>query len=124
MQNPARHTIILYVRAQNVLGAAKTSAYYAVAPFIGAFLSFVLLGESLSGTYLLSLLVMAAGTALVVADTLIRNHAHRHQHTFTHTHDGSTHTHTVTHDHAHNHLLSNENHSHRHSLAELERLAG
>ena len=31
--------IFLYVRAQNTLGAAKTSAYYAVAPFVGAFLS-------------------------------------------------------------------------------------
>lgn len=31
-------SIFLYVRAQNTLGAAKTSAYYAVAPFVGAFL--------------------------------------------------------------------------------------
>ena len=31
--------IFLYVQAQNTLGAAKTSAYYAVAPFVGAFLS-------------------------------------------------------------------------------------
>ena len=36
-------SIFLYVRAQNVIGAARTSAYYAVAPFIGAFLSFVFL---------------------------------------------------------------------------------
>ena len=36
-------SIFLYVRAQNTLGAAKTSAYYAVAPFVGAFLSFVFL---------------------------------------------------------------------------------
>ena len=31
-------SIFLYVRAQNTLGAAKTSAYYAVAPFVGPFL--------------------------------------------------------------------------------------
>ena len=34
--------IFLYIRAQRDLGAAKTSAYYAVAPFVGSFLSFVL----------------------------------------------------------------------------------
>ena len=34
-------SIFFYIKAQNVLGAAKTSAYYAIAPFIGAFLSFV-----------------------------------------------------------------------------------
>lgn len=64
-------SIFLYVRAQNVIGAAKTSAYYAVAPFIGVFLSFVFLKEKLTGIYLLSLLVMIIGTSLVVADTLI-----------------------------------------------------
>ncbi len=64
-------SIFTYVRAQNVLGAAKTSAYYAVAPFIGAFLAFAFLGESLSVQYLVALLVMIAGTAFVVYDTLL-----------------------------------------------------
>lgn len=68
-------SIFLYVRAQNVLGAARTSAYYAVAPFIGAFLSFAFLRESLSGTYLAALAVMIGGSALVVADTLKGNAA-------------------------------------------------
>ena len=117
-------SIFLYVRAQNILGAAKTSAYYAVAPFIGAFLSFVVLRESLSWMYVAALAVMAAGSALVVADTLIRHHAHVHQHTFTHTHDGYTHTHTVTHSHDHNHYLTDDNHSHHHSGRELESLPG
>ena len=63
-------SIFLYVRAQNSLGAAKTSAYYAVAPFIGAFLSFVILREALAWTYLVALLVMIAGTVFVVIDTL------------------------------------------------------
>ena len=117
-------SIFLYVRAQNMLGAAKTSAYYAVAPFIGAFLSFVVLRESLSWMYVAALAVMAAGSALVVADTLIRHHAHVHQHTFTHTHDGYTHTHTVTHSHDHNHYLTDGKHSHHHSSKELESLPG
>ena len=65
-------SIFMYVRAQNVLGAAKTSACYAVAPFVGAFLSFVFLRESLSWMYLIALAVMIAGSVLVVADTLIQ----------------------------------------------------
>ena len=63
-------SIFLYVRAQSTLGAAKTSAYYAVAPFIGMFLSFLVLRERLTGLYLAALAVMAAGTVLVTADTL------------------------------------------------------
>ena len=60
----------LYVRAQSILGAAKTSAYYAVAPFIGALFSFVILRERLSVVYLAALTVMIAGSVLVVKDTL------------------------------------------------------
>ncbi len=117
-------SIFLYVRAQNILGAAKTSAYYAIAPFVGAILSFVFLHEQLSWMYLVALIVMIVGSVLVVADTLIRHHTHLHQHTFTHTHDGTTHTHTVTHSHNHNHYVTDNNHGHQHSLKELEKLAG
>lgn len=117
-------SIFLYVRAQRVLGAAKTSAYYAVAPFVGAFLSFVFLKEQLSWKYLTALAVMIAGSALVVVDTLIRQHAHQHVHTFTHTHDGSTHTHTVVHTHEHNHYVTDSKHGHHHSNKELEGLPG
>ncbi len=113
-------SIFFYVRAQNSLGAAKTSAYYAIAPFIGAFLSFVFLDEALTATYLAALAVMTAGTAVVVADTLIRSHAHEHSHTLTHTHGGSTHTHIVVHSHMHSHLSGMEKHGHLHSRHELE----
>ncbi len=114
-------SIFLYVRAQNTLGAAKTSAYYAVAPFVGSFLSFVFLNEQLSWMYLVALIVMIAGTVLVVADTLIRHHAHLHQHTFVHTHDGSTHTHTIEHSHDHSHYVTDDKHGHHHSKEELEK---
>ena len=117
-------SIFLYVRAQSVLGAAKTSAYYAIAPFVGAFLSFVLLKERLSLIYLAALIVMIMGSALVVVDTLIRHHEHMHQHTFTHTHDGVTHTHTVVHSHEHNHYITDVKHGHRHTKGELEHLPG
>ena len=66
-------SIFLYVRAQNTLGAAKTSAYYAIAPFIGVLLSFVFLREQITGMYLVALAVMIAGTILVVTDTLDRS---------------------------------------------------
>lgn len=117
-------SIFLYVRAQNILGASKTSAYYAVAPFVGSFLSFVFLRERLSWMYLTALVIMIMGSALVVMDTLAHHHAHLHQHTFIHTHDGSTHTHTVTHIHEHNHYITDAKHGHRHTQAELEGLPG
>lgn len=90
-------SIFLYIRAQRFLGAAKTSAYYAAAPFIGSLLAFLVNGEGLTGSYFAALLLMLAGTALVVKDTLAPRAAHSHVHTICHTHDGSTHTHVVTH---------------------------
>lgn len=117
-------SIFLYVRAQNVLGAAKTSAYYAVAPFVGAFLSFVFLKETLSWMYIVALIVMLAGSAVAVANTLIRHHIHEHQHTYTHTHDGSTHEHTITHIHDHAHYVTDSRHGHHHTKQELEHEPG
>lgn len=117
-------SIFLYVRAQNTLGAAKTSAYYAVAPFIGAMLSFLFLKEMLTPMYLVALSVMILGTVFVIADTFVNNHVHVHTHTFTHTHDGSTHMHTVVHTHAHDHYLTDERHGHHHTQKELEKLPG
>ena len=117
-------SIFAYIRAQSVLGAAKTSAYYAAAPFIGAFLSFAILRESLTASYLVALAVMLAGSVLVVQDTRARHHEHEHAHYFTHTHDGSTHTHKVVHSHGHDHYISEDKHGHRHNEAELKRLSG
>lgn len=111
-------SIFFYVKAQKELGAAKTSAYYAVAPFVGALLSFALLREDLSNTYLLALVVMAGGTAIVVFDTLLVKHRHLHTHTIIHTHDGSTHEHIVQHEHSHYHSLNKKGeHSHKHLRA-------
>ena len=113
-------SIFTYVRAQKTLGAAKTSAYYAAAPFIGTFLSFILLRESLTSAYMSALPIMTIGTVFVVGDTLSHSHIHEHAHTFTHTHDGSTHTHTIVHSHEHTHCISDEKHGHIHSMQELE----
>lgn len=107
-------SIFLYVRAQNFLGAAKTSAYYAINPFIGAFLAFIFLGETLSFMYLVALIIMILGSILVVLDTMAKKHYHRHYHTFSHIHDGSLHTHTISHTHGHYHCFVNDNHTHHH----------
>ncbi len=55
-------SIALYIYAQRELGAAKTSAYYAVAPFIGVALSLAIFREIPSTGFIAALLVMIAGT--------------------------------------------------------------
>ena len=65
-------SIFLYVRAQRDLGAAKTSAYYAAAPFIGAFLSFLVNGEKLTFLYFFGLILMLIGSGFVVYDTVAK----------------------------------------------------
>lgn len=57
-------SIYFYIYAQRDLGAAKTSTYYAVSPFIGAALSLLIFREIPSVTFLVALVVMAAGTYL------------------------------------------------------------
>ena len=117
-------SIFTYVRAQKTLGAAKTSAYYAAAPFIGVLLSVLFLKEQLSFTFLIALLVMIAGTVVIVYETLVHKHTHVHKHYVTHTHDGTTHTHVIEHSHEHSHVVSEEKHGHTHTLQELEESLG
>lgn len=59
-------SILLYLYAQRGLGAARTSAYYALAPFFGAALSFLLLRDAFSPGFALALALMAAGAALAL----------------------------------------------------------
>lgn len=61
-------SIFFYVYAQRLLGAARTSAYYAVSPFIGALLSLVIFRELPHYTYFIALAVMAAGAWLCAQD--------------------------------------------------------
>ncbi|MBE5770123.1 MAG: DMT family transporter [Clostridiales bacterium] len=62
-------SIVFYIYAQRELGAAKTSAYYAIAPFIGAALSLVIFTEIPSLYFLIALVIMIAGTWVVtIAD--------------------------------------------------------
>ena len=55
-------SIFLYVCAQRKLGAAKTSAYYAISPFIGVLLSFIIFAETPKISFIIALLIMIAGT--------------------------------------------------------------
>lgn len=62
-------SIVFYIYAQRELGAAKTSAYYAIAPFIGVVLSLVIFAEIPSLYFLIALAIMIAGTWVVtIAD--------------------------------------------------------
>ena len=54
-------SIFFYTLAQRSIGAAKTSTYYAVAPFIGALLSIVLLGEPITLLFVIAAVLMALG---------------------------------------------------------------
>ena len=58
-------SIYFYVYAQRDLGAAKTSAYYAVAPFIGVVLSLVIFREMPGVLFFIALVIMGAGTWMI-----------------------------------------------------------
>lgn len=63
-------SINFYIMAQKDLGAAKTSAFYAVAPFLGVAFSMALLGERPSLQFYVALLIMLLATSLMVRDTI------------------------------------------------------
>ena len=112
-------SIYFYVLAQRYLGAAKTSAFYAVAPFIGAIISFAVFRTALT-----PLLALAAGIMMVgayFAATGGHTHLHYHNavtHEHPHRHDDGHHMHThdppVTGEHCHVHTHERLEHSHPH----------
>lgn len=61
-------SIFFYIYAQRYLGAAKTSAYYAVAPFIGAGLSLIIFKDVPTLPFLIALAIMIVGTYLASTD--------------------------------------------------------
>lgn len=70
-------SIYFYVYAQRLLGAARTSAYYAVAPFIAALLSLVIFREFPSGAYFTALALMGIGAWLSSQDKPLRKSSRR-----------------------------------------------
>ena len=61
-------SVFTYVVAQRYLGSAKTSAYYAVAPFIGVGLAFIFFRESPYYLFYIALVIMIVGTIFVTLD--------------------------------------------------------
>ena len=61
-------SIFFYVHAQRILGAARTSAYYAIAPFIGTLLSLLVFRELPPYTYFIGLGLMAIGAWACASD--------------------------------------------------------
>lgn len=63
-------SILFYVYAQRGLGAARTSSYYAIAPFIGVFLSLILFKNIPSSSFYYALLIMLSGVIILNKDSL------------------------------------------------------
>lgn len=107
-------SIFFYIRAQRDLGAARTSAFYATAPFIGVIISWIVLQEAITESFLIALVIMLIGTYFAVSEDhkhkhvhMIENHEHKHGH-----YDGH-------HNHQHEYEIIGE-HSHEHTHDALE----
>jgi drug/metabolite transporter (DMT)-like permease len=61
-------SIFFYTYAQRTIGAAMTSTFYAVAPFVGMLLSFIILSEKLTWIFGVALVIMMAGAYFAVVD--------------------------------------------------------
>ena len=57
-------SIFFYTYARRKIGAAKTSTYYALAPFISALLSVLVLGEPVTAILLSASVLMGIGCYL------------------------------------------------------------
>lgn len=112
-------SINFYIKAQKDLGAAKTSAYYSIAPFLGVVFGIVLLGEKPGIQFYAGLIIMILATVLMIKDTITLQHTHEHIHVHTHEHrhGNLVHTHEHQHIHVHTHIHEgNETvHSHEHN---------
>lgn len=111
-------SIYFYVMAQKDLGAAKTSAYYSVAPFLGVAFGMLILGERPAIQFYAALIVMVISTWFLIKDTVELQHTHEHTHTHTHEHSHGDivhiHEHTHIHTHIHVHGEDCDDHEHGH----------
>ena len=107
-------SLVLFVIALRNVGAARTSAYFSAAPFIGAVVGVMLLGDPVSTKFLLAAVLMTVGVCLHLAE--------RHEHE--HVHEPMEHEHAHVHDEHHKHGHGPEDpigepHTHRHKHARL-----
>lgn len=115
-------SINFYIKAQKDLGAAKTSAYYSIAPFLGVVFGVILLRERPGIQFYIGLAIMIGATVLMVKDTIALQHTHEHVHVHTHEHRHGdlvhTHEHTHVHSHTHTHGEDESVHGHTHDNIE------
>lgn len=113
-------SLALFVVALRGLGAARTGAYFATAPFIGAALSIAAFGDTVSGGFWIASALMGAGVWLHLTE--LHEHEHSHaplEHTHRHRHDGHhSHPHDFAWDgkepHTHPHAHGEITHAHPH----------
>ncbi len=107
-------SLTLFVLALRHIGAARTGAYFSVAPFVGAVISILVLGDAVTLYFLAAASLMAIGIWL----HLTERHKHEHFHT------EIDHEHGHVHDEHHRHLHGEPvgatvSHSHKHRHAEM-----
>ncbi|WP_374653846.1 DMT family transporter [Dongia sp.] len=101
-------SLTLFVLALRHLGTARTGAYYALAPFIGAGTAILFLHEPVTAGFIAGGFLMAVGLWL----HLTERHEHEHEHApMEHEH---LHVHDAHHRHAHEADAGPEPHAHRH----------
>jgi hypothetical protein len=113
-------SLVLFVLALRGLGTARTGAYFSTAPFVGASISLLLLGEQPGMVFWIAAALMAAGIWLHVTER--HEHEHRHErlhHSHPHRHDAHhQHEHDFpwdgTEPHVHPHEHEPLTHSHPH----------
>jgi len=106
-------SLVLFVIALRHLGTARTGAYFSTAPFVGALLSVLILGDAPSLTIMAAALLMGIGVWLHITERHV--HAHRHE-LLEHEHE---HEHDAHHQHAHEQPVTpgtHHSHWHRHDV--------
>lgn len=104
-------SIILFILALRSLGAARASALFGSAPFVGTLLSFLLFRAAPDLSFSLAFPLMVVGAILLLSE----GHEHDHIHTFMehehrHRHDDGHHAH----DHTEREFSPFSSHSHLH----------
>lgn len=99
-------SLVMFVLALRGLGTARTGAYFSTAPFVGAGISLLVLGESASSQFWVAVLLMGVGVWLHLTET--HEHAHEHgpldyEHTGTHEKIRHSHHHFPDVHHRHGH---------------------
>lgn len=112
-------SIFLYIMAQRELGAARTSAFYATAPFIGVLISWIILHEPITVKFIFALSIMLVGTYFAVSEDHNHSHVHfekTHEHIHEHQDGHHNHTHDLDDISEHSHMHTHEvlEHTHRH----------